>query len=490
MAPNTAAPAGTAKRSVVNVLWAYLSFTATKVLNLAAIVIVARYLDPAEFGLMAICLAIMMYFDILAQFGLGSALISARADVERTASAVLVCGLAMSTGLAVALWATSEAIAGFYGAPLLADLLDVTALALVIRSLTMVHSAFLFRELRLRAKVVPDVSRSLAKGIVSIVLAVTGFGVWSLVLGYVAGALTGSIALVIVRPWRPRAMPDLASIRYVMGYGSHLIGAETINAIPRIFDTLLIGKILGPAALGLYALAFRIPELGIKSFTTVTASVLHPMMALLQGDAGALRDYYYGALRYCALIMFGMGAALAILSDPLIRVLYAPKWYDMIAPMQLISIAFAISTLNMVPGNLLKAVQRTDLLFRVSLINLPFFVILIWLAVPYGIVAVAGAQVVLSVVRFVPTYWVTKRVTDINAGDTMTALVPGLWCAGAAGLVTLLVLQLVGAPLAQLMLGAATFGAVYLLILRSVAPEVVETALRAVARKRARRAAT
>jgi len=413
-----------------------------------------------------------------------SALISAREKVEETATAVLICGIAWSCVMAAILWGASGYIARIYEAPLLRDLLAMTALALVIRSVTVVHSAFLFRELRMRAKMVPDVVRGLTKGVVSIVLAVSGFGVWALVFGYVASALAATLALMIVRPWRPTRMPDRDSIRYVLGYGSHLIGAETINATPRILDNLLIGKILGPAALGLYALAFRIPELGIKSFTTVTGSVLHPVMSGIQGDRAELKTYYYAALRYCALIMFGTGAAVAVLSDPLVRVLYAPRWYGMIAPMQLIAISFAIGTLNMVPGNLLKAVRRTDLMFRVSMINLPFFVVLIWLAVPHGITAVAGAQVILSVIQLAPTYWITKRVTDINARDTFAALVPGLSCAAVASVAVLALLQLDLPPAAHLVLGAGAFAAVYLGMLRAVAPEVIAMIVRFAARKR------
>lgn len=473
-----------AKRSITNVLWAYTSFLSTKVLNLVAIIIVARYLGPAEFGLMAICLSLMVYFDILAQFGLGSALISSRDDVEETASAVLACGLAFSCVLAGLLWLGSGAIATFYGEAILRDLLRVIALALVVRSLTMVNDALLFRELRFRARVVPDVVRGLTKGLVTIGLAVSGFEVWALVYGYLASAVAGSLALVVMRPWYPTRRPTRDSARYVLGYGSNLLGAESINAVPRILDNLLIGKVLGPAALGLYSLAFRIPELGIKTFTSVTGSVLHPVMSTIQNDPAALRDYYYGALRYCALIMFGVGGAIAILAEPVVRVLYTPEWYGMVVPMQLIAVAFAIGTLNMVPGKLLKAVRRTDLLFRVSLMNLPFFVVLIWLSVPYGIVAVSWIQVLLAVLRFLPTYWITKRVMDVNAADTLSALLPGATCAGAASVAALWSLQVEASALGSLLLGAGVYAATYLVVVRLTVPEAVTTVVELLGRRR------
>ena len=474
-----------AKATTRNVSWAYASFASTKVLNLVAIVLVARYVGPAEFGLMAICLAVMGYFEIISQFGLGAALISARDRLEETANAVFICAVGMSASMAGLLWLVSGQIAEWYGAPALRDLLGTIAIALFIRGLTSVNSSLLYRELKLREKMAPDIARGLTKGVVSIILAMMGYGVWALALGYLASAVAGSLVLAIVRPWRPTALPGLAMIRHVLRFGIHLIGAETINSTPRLLDNLLIGKILGPAALGVYALAFRIPELGIKSFTTVVGSVLHPVMSRIQSDPAELRQYFYQSLRYCALLMFGVGAAIAVLSAPLVHVLYSPKWYGMIVPMQIVAVAFAISTLNMVPGKLLKAVSRTDLLFKVSLINLPLFVGLIVLAVPYGIVAVAGAQLVLAVLRFIPTFIVMKRVIDVTFPDTLRALAPAFFCSGLAATGTYAALQVVsGAEIIRLLTGMVVFSAGSKRVLRYLVPELFAKGSRMFLRRR------
>lgn len=466
---------GNVGASIRNIFWAYASFFSTKVLNLVSIVILAWYLEPAEFGLMAICLAVMSFLEILSQFGMGAALISARTRVEEAASAVLLCGIVFSAALFGLIWLGAGPVAAWYGDPRLADLLPVIATALMISAVTTVNTSFLYRELRLKAKVAPDVVRGLIKGLTAILLAVLGYGIWALVLGYLAGAIAGSIATWIVRPWRPVCWPALETFRSILRFGAHMIGAQTINATPRLLDNLLVGKVLGFEALGIYSLAFRIPELGIKSFTNVAGSVLHPVMSRIQSDTAGLIAYYNGALKYCALLMFGAGAAIAVLADPLIHLLYAPKWHAMIVPMQLIAIAFAISTLNMVPGNVFKALNRTDLMFRVSLINLPFFLVLIWLAVPHGIRAVAFIQLVLAVIRFVPNFLLLRRALEITAADTFAALAPGAACALAGAAAALAAQKLGGGgDLARLLTGAAAFTAAYLAAACLAAPEVFQ----------------
>ncbi|KUJ78101.1 hypothetical protein AVO45_09080 [Ruegeria marisrubri] len=462
-------------------MWAYLSFFSTKVLNLLSIVVLAWYLEPAEFGTMAICLAIMGYFEIVSQFGMGAALVSTRDKVEETASAVLLCGLLFSGSLATLLWLTAGRIADWYGDPLLSSLLPVIALTLVMRATAVVNLNFLVRELRLKAKLVPDVLRGLTKGLVSILLAVLDFGVWSLVLGHLAGITVGAITTWIIRPWRPTRKPDLATFKYIAGFGAHLIGAQFINATPRLLDNLLIGKVLGATALGIYSVAFRIPALGIKSFTNVAGFVLHPVMSKIQSDPEALKSYFYGSLRYCAILMFGTGAGIAVLAEPLVHVLYPPKWYAMIVPMQILAIAFAAGTIDMVPGNLMKALGRTDLMFKISLINLPFFLVLIWLAVPYGITAVAFIQLVLAIIRLMSNYLFLKSRLDISGHRTFEALVPGAVCAAVASAMALIVQSALktDSDLVLLFMMGAAFATAFLVSLRITAPEIFrEIALR------------
>jgi len=224
--------------------------------------------------------------------------------------------------------------------------------------------------------------------------------------------------------------------------------------------------------------------MGIKTFTQVAAKVIHPVMSKIQHDKSELQKYFYQALQYCAVLMFGIGGLIAVLSDPLVRVLYTPIWYDMIVPMQLIGIAMAVGSLNMVPGSFLKAVNRTDLLFKVSLINLPMFVIILWVTVQYSIVAVAAGQILLAVLRFIPTFIVMRRVMDITVNATFSVLFPALVCTGAAMVSVSAVLFVVqGADILRLFAGTLTYGITFLTALYFLMPEPFTVGRRLIARK-------
>lgn len=460
------------KATTKNLFWAYLSFGFTKVLNFTAIVIVTRYVDPSEFGLMAICLAVMGYFDIVSRFGLGAALISERDDPEDAANAVFICSLATSSVMAIVMWQCAEMIAGAFNAASLSPLLKAISVTLIIRAISAVHFSFLMKELGLRKKIIPDISQGLAKGVISIGMAVSGYGVWSLIAGYIAGTVVSTIILLAIRPWRPTAFPNIRTIRHVMSYGLYLIGAETINATSRLLDNLLVGKFIGTGALGVYALSFRIPELAIKTLTAVSGTVLHPVMSKIQSNPDEISRYFYQSLGYCALLVFGVGSSIAVLATPIVHVLYTEEWYGMINPMRFITLGFAVSTINMVPGILLKTMGRTDLMFRVSLITLPFIVFFLAAAIPLGITAVAAAQFLLSFVPFWPTYLATKRVMDISLDKVFSALRPALVCSSAATLATALTIHSQGGiELIRLLSGIATYTLVFLIALRFQMPE-------------------
>lgn len=484
-----AAMSGTMEKSVSNIFWAFLSFGGTKVLNLVAIIVLARLLSPPEIGLMAFCLVIMAYFEILSRFGLGAALISARADeteVAETADAVFALSLVFSSLMAVAAYALADTMAGFFDQPDLAPMLKVLCVAMVIESLGTVNNALMQKSLRFKQKLVPDTARSVMKGVVSIGLALAGFGVWSLVWGYLAGAVAFCVALWIMQKWRPRALPRAAICRRILRYGIALIGAETVNSLNHYLPMLLIGKMLGTGPLGIFSLAYRIPELAIRSFSLVASTVTHPIMAEMRDDNESLRRYFYGCLRYFSVLTFSGGAAIAVMTPALVVILYTPVWYDMIAPMQLLAIAFALATVNILPGAIYKAISRTDVMLRVSLINLPVTVVAFFTAVPYGLTAVAATEIGVVILSFLPNLYFLRRAIGIDLLHCAACVVPGVVCACVTVVAGSLGYLLFDTPMAQLATSLAAMLLSFAAALAVMAPEMLRVVVSTVRPKSGR----
>lgn len=454
---------GLDQRTVAGVFWSYLSFLGTKGINLAALILLARLLGPGEFGLMALCTVVIAYFEIVAKFGLGAALVSAQEDQPEMEAAVAIMSLVASALMVAVAWAMAPLIATAFGAEALTWPFRVIALALFIDAVAVVPTSLLAKRLQFRRKAVPDLARSLVKALASILLALAGLGVWALVWGHVLGTAAASVAAFAIAPWRPTARPGRQVIVRAFRFGRHLILAEAINAAQRNLDALLVGKLMGATALGIYTLAYRMPDLVIRSFNQVTGSVLHPALSARSAGREALASAYLTSLRHVALVTFPAGAALAVAAGPIVHLLYTPEWEGVIAPMRALSVALALLTIDFVPGILYKAMNRTELLLWTSLLKLPLFVAVLVLAAPFGVEAVALAQIGLSLFYILPNGLILRRLLPIGFAATGAALFPALTLAVATGGVGLILLRLpVEAALAQVLILGAGFAAVFL----------------------------
>lgn len=473
-----------AKKSLSNIVWSYTSFVAAKLLSFVSVVILARLLGPEDFGLMAFCIAAIAYFEIVSHFGLGSALISRRDDVAATQDAVFAFGLITSVTMTAALWFGAEQVSAFMGEPRLVPYLRALCFTMVIDALAIVPHSMLQKDLRFKAKLVPDLSRSFAKGAIGIVLALTGFGVWSLVFAQIGASVVGLVATYAINPWRPKGLPSYRICRDVFRYGAHLLVAEIINAMQRTLDNILVGRMLGAATLGLYTVAYRVPDLAIRSFNQIAGGVIHPVMSQIQTDAPGLKRYYLGCMRHVALVTFPAGAALAVAADPLVRLLYPPEWYGMIFAMQCLSIALALLTVDFLPGTVYKAINRPEYLTYTSALKIPVFAVTLYFAARHGMNAVAVAQIGLSVFYFLPNALVLRHVAGVKVGETLRALAPGLLAAAAVWVAgTAVMLAPFPLPVVALAAVALVISPVYAFTLRVVSPETFAEARRLLLRK-------
>ncbi len=466
---------GSAETTVVNTGWSYASFLASKLGTFVAGVILARLLTPAQFGIVAFGLIAIQYLDVLGRFGLDAALISRRSQLQEAANAVFVVGGAAGILLYAISYAGAPAVATFFDEPRLVDIFRVLALVLILETLAVVPTALIRRRLQFRLKMVPDIGKSLVKGGVSIGMALAGFGVWSLVWGQLAGSATSLILMWVIAKWRPTRAFDRTVTREVLRFGIHLVSVETLGAFMMNGDYLFVGRLLGDAALGLYQWAYKLPDLLVNNINYVVGQVAHPVLSRIQDDADHVRTYYRSYTKYIALVTFPIGSGLALIAEPFVEVVLGPAWSGAIAPMRWVAIALAIDSVAFIPGVLYKAINRPDILTRVSFIRLPFLIAGLWYATRFGITAVAIMHAVLSLIDVAVNSIVVNRVIGFPSNGQIQAMTPPILGAAAMvgavlGLYTVVPPDSIGALITAPVVGAA----IYLGVIRVLAPETLQ----------------
>lgn len=422
------------QRSITNSAWSFGAVLLSKLSTFVVTIILARLLAPEQFGLIGYCILAMQFFDIISRFGLDSALISRGETAEADASSVFFIALGLSIAVYATAWITAPHLAEFFRAEEVTDLFRVIAIVLLIEAVGLVHNALLSVRLRFRAKLVPTVGRSVVKGVVAIALALSGYGVWSLVYGQLAGAAFHTFGLWMVCRWRPSARLDRDTFLSVFRFGRSMIGVELIGALRSNVDYAFVGRALGASALGIYTIAYRLPELVIRSLNMAVGAVTHPMLVSLRAEPDAVTRYYVAYLRFISLLTMPMGVGLAIVAEPFVLVFYGEAWREAILPMQAIALALAISSVGFAPGVLYKALNRPDILRNLSLLKLPIVVVVLWHAVEYGLTGVALSQVGLAVLYVMIDSVAVGRFAGIALSEMARSVMPSVICSAGMGL--------------------------------------------------------
>lgn len=466
---------GLMRATLQGTLWAYLATFSGKLLVFVSTTVLARLLLQEDFGLAGYALIVISFLEVLNDLGIGAAVIYYRDDAEVINTAFW---LNLLTGIVLfgATWALAPLTANFFNDARAVELTQVLGLTFPITALGNIHASLLRKNLTFKRKFVPDVVKALGKGSISIVLALMGFGAWSLVLGQVGGTAVAVIAYWWAFPWRPKWTFDRAIARPLLSYGSNIVSVNGLGTLINQADYLIIGRLLGAAALGVYTLAFRVPELLVKQFVTIAGQVIFPAYAKMRQNPEMLSKGFLVTMRYMTLITVPIALGLAAVSRPLVLTLFTDKWAEAIPVMSAISIYTLIRSLTFNVGDVYKAQGRPEILTRLALVKAVVLVPALWWAatVPGTITAVAWMQVAMAIFSMVLNFYFAGRLLNTPIRRILAAITPALVGGGVmtASVIGVLLLVATAPPLWQLVAGVAvgivSYTAVILLIQRDL----------------------
>jgi PST family polysaccharide transporter len=495
--PAPARPPSLGKQVVQGAMWNYGGFLVSKGLLFVATLILARILSPSEFGLVGMALLVITALDILRDFGIGASLIYRQRDGQAAANLAFLLSAVIGVMLFVGNWLLAPFVTVFFKTngpeetATVTGLVQVLGFSLLFAGLGSTQDALLQKAIDYRRRMIPEVGRTLIKGVLQVALALAGFGVWSLVWGQVIGEACATILLWTVSSWRPTRLLDRTLLRPMVNYGTQIMMVGGLGWLVADIDYLIIGRFLGDAALGLYTLAFRIPELIIRNLAQAVSNVAFPVAARFQEDKAAMRHAYLTMQHYMLAILAPLGFGLFAVTPSLIHILFQDKWEPAIPVMELLSIYMVLSGISHWPGVVYKAVGRPDILNRLSFLKLVLLApTLWWAATTYGIVGVGWGQVAVRVVVILIDMWTVSRFVQISMRANLQAIWPPLAAsaimAGAVRLVFLLDPRESSIPLlaVAIITGGAVYAGALWLLDRPTVSALLDLARGLVARRR------
>jgi lipopolysaccharide exporter len=434
---------GLTRMAVGGVAWQGLSYLLGRILVLATTVVLARLLTPGDFGLVALALVFIAYVEVATDLGVAQALIFLPADRRRNDVALAV-SLLVSALLVTAAMLAAPAVARFFDRPDLTTMFRVLSISLLLGGAGQVPDALLRKSLRFRRRLLADLSRAFIQGSVSIALAAFGLGAWAIVWGYLAGGMAWLLVAWALVDYRPS--PDIWRVTYgrarpLLAYGVPVAGNALLLSLVFDLDYLIVGKSLGTEALGLYTLAFRIPEMVIINVFYVLSAVAFPLFSLAREVPGRLRRGYLSVVRLQTVYGAAAGVGLAMVAPMLVPVVFGPRWEASIAPLQALALYAAFRSLGIGAVDVYKAMGRPGLAASLSFARLAVLAPALLIAVGSGIEAVAWTQAVVALVLALLMQAVACRVLGLPLSSLGAALVPAaavaLGTAAGAGAIRL-----------------------------------------------------
>lgn len=490
----SAVAVGTMRSRILRGLgWKVASVAFMQSSRIVVAIVLARLLAPHDFGIAAMVLVFSSLVLIFSDLALGAALVQRRELTERDRSTVFWTSVATGGAFCLAGVALSGPIAGFYGEPSVQPLFAALSVSFLITALGTTQSALLSREMDFRSLELRVMAGILAGAALGIALAVAGYGPWAIIAQQLAASSVSTVLLWTFSSWRPRFTYSLASLRSLAGFSSNVFGTRLIFYVSRNADNLLIGRFLGAASLGAYALAYNVMLLPFERVAGPIQDVLFPAFSRMQDDRRRIGALWLRVNRVVAAITLPVSLGLVVAAPELVATVLGERWRAAVPVMQILACVGFLQSLVRLNSSILQACDRTSLLLRWSLLITSANLIAFGIGLQWGIVGVAAGYAISNALLQPVNTWLTGRAVGVSLGR-FAANISGVAQAGAAMVACLLPLRLLLVeqgvpPAARLAALIAAGAAVYLPVLAWRAPEVLEEVLDVRRRRREARLA-
>ena len=374
-------------------------------------IVLARLLSPTEYGLIGIISIFIVVLNGVVDSGFANALIRKQDTTNDDYNTMFFTNLSFSILLYIGLFFCAPLIASFFDRAELVDLTRVMGLVLIVNALCHTQVTILTKRVDFKTKTKASLTAAITSGIVGIVLAYCGLGVWSLVAQQLTRQLLYAICLWCFIKWVPTLSFSVESFKYMWGFGWKMLVSGLLNNIWNQLYQVVVGKFYSPATLGQYSRSKEYANLLSMNFTTIIQRVSYPVLSELQDNRERMVNGYRKIIKMTmfvtAVSMISMGAV----AEPLIYCLIGPQWHEAATYLPLICISLSLYPLHAINLNMLQVQGRSDLFLILEIIKKAIAIGPICLGIFVGIQWMLVGSIVTGFVSFfLNSYYTGKKL--------------------------------------------------------------------------------
>ncbi|MFH0736065.1 MAG: lipopolysaccharide biosynthesis protein [bacterium] len=421
------------QKTINGLFWSFIDSTANQGIQFIFGIILARLLSPREFGLIGMLTVFIAISQSFIDSGFGNALIRKQNCTNSDYSTVFYFNLFISFVVYLILFFCADFISVFFQEPELALLLRVLSIGLIFNAIGIIQSTILTKNIDFKKQTRISIISSLLSGTVSIIMALNGFGVWSLVALTLCRFGFNSLFLWVWATWKPSLIFSKTSFTEMFSFGSKLLVSGLINTVFENVYYLIIGKYFSSVQLGYYTRADQFKMLPSIGITGVISRVSYPVLSSVQNDILLLNAGYKKLIKTTMFITFLLMIGMAAVAKPMIIVLIGEKWIVAAEYLQLLCFVGMFYPLHALNLNMLQVQGRSDLFLKLEIIKKILAVPTILIGVFFGIKPMIIAMIINTIIAYyLNSYWSGKFI-NYSFGGQVKDLLPSFLISSTIG---------------------------------------------------------
>lgn len=409
---------------ISSLIWKFLERGGVQGVQFVLSIILARLVTPEDYGVIAILLVFIQIATVFIQSGFNTALIQKKDSDDLDFSSIFYLSFFVAGILYVLLFFTAPFVANFYQSELLTKLLRVISLTLFFGAVNSVQNAYVSKTMQFRRFFISSMGAVIGSGIVGIVMAYKGFGVWALVFQQLVRDFLICVILWFTVKWRPKFIFSLTRVKTLFSFGWKLLVSGLLDTVFRNIYNLIVGRIYNKEALGYFNRGHQFPQVIATNLDGSIQSVMLPTLSSHNDNVEEVKKITRRSISMSAFLLMPCMFGLAAVAEPLVKVLLTDKWLPCVPFLQLACISYAIFPIQTANLTGINALGRSDIFLKLEIIKKIITVLNIIITIPLGIYAMAIGQVISTFIASFINAYPNKKLMNYTYFEQWKDLMP------------------------------------------------------------------
>lgn len=443
--------------------WTLLERLSLQIIQFGIGIVVARYVVPAEYGIIGMLAIFMALGQTIQDSGFGIALIRKKDKSNADYSTAFFFNIIVGSIVYLFFFITAPLIADFYNTPELTSITRVYMLTLLMNSLTIVQLAKMTSEYKFKLQFIINTLSIVISGICGIIMAIRGFGVWTLVWQAIILNLLKTVLIWITANWLPYIIFSKESFKYLFGFGSKMLLISFIDVIYNNIYIFFIGKLYRKEDLGYYTRANNYVAIPQNITSQIVSKVVLPILTPYQNDNSKLLSVYEKIYKFIIFVVYPLLMMLLILSRPIILITIGEKWEECVPYMQILSVCAMLMPLTYINVNLIIVKGFSGILLKIDVYKKLIGFVIAILIVRYGMIWICWGAAIYSLAAFVINSYQTNRIIGLGLFKQLRIILPIVIRTVLMGIIVYWIINMMDSLWMQILVGGGVGSIIYML---------------------------